>query len=306
PFFEGMSQSSSQTEIGSLNSKGSLTRDPFSPGEQPPSDKMKHSRSRNLDEITEPDVTKANDQELFSEVAPSITVSVAEKPRTPLKTSKTEGQTMPSPRLDGTHTPRQKRSTPMKERQLSKPLSERTNSSDSERSPELGHSTQVLRKAVYDQLNQILLSDAALPESLILVNGTDWQGQYVVDQLQVQKQPVVCTCSSAEIQAVLSALLTRIQKFCNCNSSMPRPVKVAVVGAQSYLGAILQFFVSQLANKTSDWLNHMRFLVVPLGSHPVAKHLGALDNRYSSVFLDEAWRELFSRPEPPQSGVCLC
>lgn len=31
PFFEGMSQSSSQTEIGSLNSKGSLGRDTFSP-----------------------------------------------------------------------------------------------------------------------------------------------------------------------------------------------------------------------------------------------------------------------------------
>lgn len=42
------------------------------------------------------------------------------------------------------HTPRQKRSTPLKERQLSKPLSERTNSSDSERSPDLGHGTQVL------------------------------------------------------------------------------------------------------------------------------------------------------------------
>lgn len=52
---------------------------------------------------------------------------------------------------------------------------------------------------------------------------------------------------------------------CNCNSSMPRPVKVVAVGSQSYLGAILQFFVTQLANKTSDWLNHMRFLVVPLG-----------------------------------------
>lgn len=36
---------------------------------------------------------------------------------------------------------------------------------------------QILRKAVYDQLNQILLSDAALPESLILVNGSEWQGQ---------------------------------------------------------------------------------------------------------------------------------
>lgn len=31
PFFEGMSQSSSQTEIGSLNSKGSLGRETFSP-----------------------------------------------------------------------------------------------------------------------------------------------------------------------------------------------------------------------------------------------------------------------------------
>uniref|UniRef100_A0A3B5AUA0 Phosphofurin acidic cluster sorting protein 1-like n=1 Tax=Stegastes partitus TaxID=144197 RepID=A0A3B5AUA0_9TELE len=269
PFFEGMSQSSSQTEIGSLNSKGSLGRDTFSP------------------------VSSSDPQQLL--------LSVAEKPRTPLKSSKSETQPMASPRLDGGHTPRQKRSsTPMKERQLSKPLSERTNSSDSERSPELGHTTPV-RKAVYDQLNQILLSDAALPESLILVNGTDWQGQYVAEQLQVQRHPVVCTCSAAEIQAVLSAVLTRIQKFCNCNSSMPRAVKVAAVGSQSYLGAILQFFVTQLANKTSDWLNHMRFLVVPLGSHPVAKHLGALDNRYSSSFLDGAWRDVFSRSEPPQT-----
>ncbi|XP_053272340.1 phosphofurin acidic cluster sorting protein 1 [Pleuronectes platessa] len=303
PFFEGMSQSSSQTEIGSLNSKGSLGRDPFSPGEQPPLEKMKPSRSRNLEEaLSETDTLELTDQELFAEVGPCITVSVAEKPRTPMKSSKSEMQSMPSPRLDGGHTPRQKRSsTPMKERQLSKPLSERTNSSDSERSPELGHSTPVLRKVVYDQLNQILLSDSALPESLILVNGVDWQGQYVAEQLQVQRHPVVCTCSAAEIQAVLSAVLTRIQKFCNCNSSMPRAVKVAAVGSQSYLGAILQFFVTQLANKTSDWLNHMRFLVVPLGSHPVAKHLGALDNRYSSSFLDGPWRDVFSRSEPPQT-----
>lgn len=38
------------------------------------------------------------------------------------------------------------------------------------------------------------------------------------------------------------------------------------------------------------------------GSHPVAKHLGALDNRYSSSFLDGAWRDVFSRSEPPQTG----
>ncbi|XP_061619919.1 phosphofurin acidic cluster sorting protein 1-like isoform X3 [Phyllopteryx taeniolatus] len=302
PFFEGMSQSSSQTEIGSLNSKGSLGRDTLSPGEPPPVDKMKTSRSRILDEaLSESETLEGADQELLADAAPCITVSAAEKARTPMKTGKSESHTVPSPRLEGGHTPsRQKRSssTPVK----AKAPSERANSSDSERSPELGHGTPVLRKAMYDQLNHILLADSALPESLILVNGGDWQGQYVLEQLQVHKQPVVCTCSPAEIHAVLSAILTRIQKFCNCNASMPRAVKVAAVGGQSYLAAILQFFVTQLANKTSDWLNHMRFLVVPLGSHPVAKHLGALDNRYSSSFLDGAWRDVFSRSEAPPTG----
>uniref|UniRef100_A0A3B3Z951 Uncharacterized protein n=1 Tax=Periophthalmus magnuspinnatus TaxID=409849 RepID=A0A3B3Z951_9GOBI len=219
PFFEGMSQSSSQTEIGSLNSKGSLGRDTFSP----------QLLLVNIiwviywcdhDGYYMNDfffiVQELTDQEMYTEVGPCITVSAAEKPcNTPMKTSKNEKQTMPSPRLDGGHTPKQKRSgsTPLKERQLSKPLSERANSSDSERSPELGHTTPVLRKAMYDQLNQILVTDSALPESLILVNCTDWQGQFVTEQLQTQRQPVVSTCSAAEIQAVLSAVLTRIQKF---------------------------------------------------------------------------------------------
>uniref|UniRef100_A0A4W5JX68 Phosphofurin acidic cluster sorting protein 1a n=1 Tax=Hucho hucho TaxID=62062 RepID=A0A4W5JX68_9TELE len=208
----------------------------------------------------------------------------------------------PKLRLAGGHTPRQRRGTPMKERQvLSKPLSERTNSSDSERSPELSHTPQVPRKVVYDQLNQVFSSDTALPDSLVLVNTSDWQGQYVSEVLLAQKQPVVCTCRGVEIQAVLTTLLTRIQKFCNCNSSTPPPVKVVVAGGQSYLGAILHFFVSQLANKTSDWLSLIHFLVVPLGCHPVAKHLASLDPRYSSVFLDNARKDLFSGLEPPHS-----
>lgn len=57
---------------------------------------------------------------------------------------------------------------------------------------------------------------------------------------------------------------------CNCNSSTPPPVKVVVAGGQSYLGAILHFFVTQLANKTSDWLSLIRFLVVPLGERETA------------------------------------
>uniref|UniRef100_A0A4W5PX01 Phosphofurin acidic cluster sorting protein 1a n=2 Tax=Hucho hucho TaxID=62062 RepID=A0A4W5PX01_9TELE len=267
PFFEGMSQSSSQTEFGSLNSRCSLPRDTLSP------------------------VSRVQDRGMAG--CP---------PALPLTTVFLLSDLQQGEQLDGGHTPRQRRGTPMKERRaLSKPLSERTNSSDSERSPELSHTPQVPRKAVYDQLNQIFSSDTALPDSLVLVNTSDWQGQYVSEVLLAQKQPLVCTCCGVEIQAVLTTLLTRIQKFCNCNSSTPPPVKVVVAGGQSYLGAILHFFVTQLANKTSDWLSLIRFLVVPLGCHPVAKHLASLDPRYSSVFLDNAWRDLFSRLEPPHS-----
>lgn len=42
-------------------------------------------------------------------------------------------------------------------------------------------SLQIPRKVVYDQLNQILVSDAALPENVILVNTTDWQGQVNIE-----------------------------------------------------------------------------------------------------------------------------
>ncbi|KYO26364.1 phosphofurin acidic cluster sorting protein 2 isoform A [Alligator mississippiensis] len=298
PFFEGMSQSSSQTEIGSLNSKGSLGREAGSPMEV--GDKGKVARGRTPDEgLHEPDIPEVGEPDTFGDGGPAL--AVPEKVKTPMK-SKAEMQGLASPRPEGAgQTPRQRRSTPLRERQLSKPLSERTNSSDSERSPDLGHGTQAPRKALYDQLNQILVAEAGLPESLILVHSADWQGQYVAELLQEQKKPLVCTCSGLEVQAVLSALLTRIQRYCNCNSSMPRPVKVVAVGGQSYLSAILRFFVKQLASKTSDWLGYMRFLIVPLGSHPVAKYMGSVDSRYSAMFLDAAWRELFSRTEPPST-----
>lgn len=36
---------------------------------------------------------------------------------------------------------------------------------------------QVARKSVLDQLNHILFSDDQIPESIILISTTDWQGQ---------------------------------------------------------------------------------------------------------------------------------
>uniref|UniRef100_A0A674J3M0 Phosphofurin acidic cluster sorting protein 1 n=1 Tax=Terrapene triunguis TaxID=2587831 RepID=A0A674J3M0_9SAUR len=162
------------------------------------------------------------------------------------------------------------RSTSMKDRQNSKGQSDRASSLDSESSPDSRHSAQVPRKSVYDQLNQILISDEQLPESIVLVNVAEWQGQYLSEQLQAHRQPVVSTWSVADVQAAFNTIVARIQRYCNCNSHMPPPVKVAVAGDQGYLSIVLRFFVEQLASKTPDWLNYLRFLVVPLGkSHPL-------------------------------------
>ncbi|PIO16429.1 hypothetical protein AB205_0171060, partial [Aquarana catesbeiana] len=93
---------------------------------------------------------------------------------------------------------------------------------------------------------------------------------------------------------------------CNCNSQMPPVVKVLVAGDQSYLSVILRFFVEQLAGKTPDWLNYLRFLILPLGPHPVASYLASVDSKYSSLFMDAVWRDVFSQSEPPGAEEDSC
>uniref|UniRef100_A0A669ENN4 Phosphofurin acidic cluster sorting protein 2 n=1 Tax=Oreochromis niloticus TaxID=8128 RepID=A0A669ENN4_ORENI len=163
----------------------------------------------------------------------------------------------------------------------------------SQKSQQREMSCPVPRKSVYDQLNQILISDERLPESIILINTTEWQGQYVAELLHEQGQPIVSTCSAADVQAAFNTIVTRIQRFCNCNAQTPPTMKVAVAGDQSYLSTILRFFVEQLANKTPDWLSYIRFLVIPIGSHPLAKHVASFDSRFNSIFMDTAWRDLY-------------
>lgn len=154
---------------------------------------------------------------------------------------------------------------------------------------------KVPRKSVYDQLNQILISDERLPESIILINTMEWQGQvcvfdfvlicffihhtitcvslqihstnllsmqelamlhafpeeagegplcapqrhvfphflssptlyihwlidspscvsvqYVAELLHEQAQPIVSTCSAADVQAAFNTIVTRIQRL---------------------------------------------------------------------------------------------
>uniref|UniRef100_A0A668A2E0 Phosphofurin acidic cluster sorting protein 2 n=1 Tax=Myripristis murdjan TaxID=586833 RepID=A0A668A2E0_9TELE len=295
PYFEGLSLSSSQTEIGSIHSSRSH-REPPSPIDP---DKTKSgvakgdSGSDNVsfeqpEAVTPTTELEMDNMDTFLERLPPSG-----------KMTKTESLIISSNRQEPKVAGRRGRSTSLKERQPSRPQNERANSLDNERSLDTRCHLQIPRKTVYDQLNHILVSDDHLPDSIILINTSDWQGQYLSDVLQNHHLPVVCTCTTADIQAAFNTIVSRIQRFCNCNSQTPIPIKIAVAGAQHYLSAVLRLFVDHLSHKTPDWLGYMRFLIIPLGAHPVSKYLGTIDYRYNSLFQDAAWRDLFHKPEAP-------
>ncbi|XP_050950735.1 phosphofurin acidic cluster sorting protein 2 isoform X3 [Labeo rohita] len=311
PFFEGMSHSSSQTEIGSLHSQKSQPREPTSTcGDLLTVDKNRAAGGRYPDD---PKVVDSAAGELVEDEAGggvatcdasmSWDVSAEKLAGTVGKLCKAESQTLMSPSKTDSKLQRRPRSTSMKDRQNSKAQSDRTSSIESETSPDSRLITQVCvpRKSVYDQLNQILNSDEHLPENIILINTTDWQGQYLNEILQEHKQPIVSTVSPADVQAAFNTIVTRIQRFCNCNAQTPPTIKVAVTGDQSYLSTVLRCFVEQLANKTPDWLSYIRFLVIPVGCHPLAKYISAFDSKFNNIFMDAGWRDMFGRLEAPNS-----
>ncbi|XP_050926208.1 phosphofurin acidic cluster sorting protein 1 [Lates calcarifer] len=291
PFFEGISQSSSQTDIGSLHSQRSQHRErPAAVSFWTLSLSLTHTH-RHRFFFCCCILFLFSPQEVEDDVAMGTDAGPA------AKLCKTESQTHMSPSKTGSQVSRHPWSVSMKDRQNSRGT-DRTSSVDSETSADYRiPPPQVARKSVLDQLNHILFSDDQIPDTITLINTTDWQGQYLSEVLF--DQPIVCTVSAADVQAAFSAIISRIQRFCNCNSQTPPTVKVAVGGDQSYLSTVLCCFVEQLASKTPDWLNYVRFLVLPVGAHPLAKYLASLDAKFNSLFMDAGWRELFGRLEPP-------
>uniref|UniRef100_A0ABM5G9U4 Phosphofurin acidic cluster sorting protein 2-like isoform X1 n=1 Tax=Pogona vitticeps TaxID=103695 RepID=A0ABM5G9U4_9SAUR len=303
PYFEGLSHSSSQTEVGSLHSMKSQ-REPPSPVEVP--EENKNLRSQQPADSTSDTMSYKNQQEDMAETEQMSALDVFTEKLPPCgRITKTESLIISPSRPEGKQVGRRGRSTSLKERQPAKQQNERANSLDNERSPDTRQHLQIPRKTVYDQLNHILISDDQLPENIILVNTSDWQGQFLSDVLQKHALPIVCTCSSADIQAAFSTIVSRIQRYCNCNSQPPNPIKIAVAGAQNYLSAVLRLFVEQLSRRTPDWLSYMRFLIIPLGCHPVAKYLGSVDYRYNNFFQDISWRDLFNKLEAQNAAQDL-
>ncbi|XP_045428309.1 phosphofurin acidic cluster sorting protein 2-like, partial [Pipistrellus kuhlii] len=175
-------------------------------------------------------------------------------------------------------------------------LLERFNRPDDE-DPEPQSQRQIPSKPVHDQLNVILISPDKLPENVILVNTSDWQGQLLSDILQGHTLPVVCTCSTDDVQEAFSIIVSWMQRYCDCTSQALTPVKIAVAGAQPYFNAVLRVFVELLSHQPPQWLDYLCFLVIPLGSHPLASYLGSMDCRYDNFFHDLYWWDMFNNLE---------
>ncbi|XP_036306345.1 phosphofurin acidic cluster sorting protein 2-like [Pipistrellus kuhlii] len=163
--------------------------------------------------------------------------------------------------------------------------------------PEPQSQRQIPSKPVRDQLNVILICPDKLPENIILVNTSDWQGQLLSDILQGHTLPVVCTCSTDDVQEAFSIIVSWMQRYCDCTSQALTPVKIAVAGAQPYFNAVLRVFVELLSHQPPEWLDYLRFLVIPLGSHPLASYLGSMDCRYDNFFHDLYWWDMFNNLE---------
>uniref|UniRef100_L7N161 Phosphofurin acidic cluster sorting protein 2-like n=1 Tax=Myotis lucifugus TaxID=59463 RepID=L7N161_MYOLU len=278
-YFDGLEHSSWQTETRSLHS-ARRQNEPPQPANMPmktqgTGGKLFSGNVSDLMGYSTPRTAEGASEIVFSELKDMLTKR---------RTTKTESLVIPSTSSKGKQPAR---------RGWSRSLNESSNSLVKERCPVPQSQLQDPRKTVFDQLNHSLISNDYLPKNIILINTSDRQGQSLSDVLQQHTLPVVCTGSMVDVQEAFSSIISWIQRYRNCNTEATMPVKIAVAGDQQYFSTVLRVFVEQLSHKAPDWLDSMRFLVIPLGSHPLARYLGSVDCRYHKLLRDLAWWELF-------------
>lgn len=56
-----------------------------------------------------------------------------------------------------------------------------------------------------------------------------------------------------------------------------------------------------LGSRPPDWLNHIRFFIVPIGNSAISRYLSSIDNSYATLFGSESWQQLCLNSESSQS-----
>lgn len=88
-----------------------------------------------------------------------------------------------------------------------------------------------------------------------------------------------------------------IYLFCSCNNTAkpPTTIKVLLLGGDWLQGAVLRHYVDLLGVRPPDWVNHIRFYIVPLCSSSISRYLSAIDSSYGAAFGSDNWHQLCER-----------
>ncbi|XP_032593106.1 phosphofurin acidic cluster sorting protein 2 isoform X2 [Drosophila grimshawi] len=169
------------------------------------------------------------------------------------------------------------------------------------------------RKLLLDQLSRVFAGDDnVIPEVLTIISPPEALGgstllAKLVNLFANSFKPAFVPQNTAEVKAVLQALMAKIQKYCNSNAKPPHTVKVLLIGGDWLQGATLRHYVELLGVRPPDWLNHLRFYLVPIGggssNGSVARHLSQMDQAYAAMFGSENWSQLCERSAATAAAV---
>ncbi|XP_031619958.1 phosphofurin acidic cluster sorting protein 2 isoform X2 [Contarinia nasturtii] len=153
------------------------------------------------------------------------------------------------------------------------------------------------RKSLLDQLTRTFSTEEAVLPDVLSIFGPPESHSTVIMQrlaplLSASLRPTFSPQNTAEVRAVLQALMNKIHKYCNSTAKPPTTIKVLLVGGDWLQGAVLRHYVDLLGVRPPDWVNHIRFYIVPLCSSSISRYLSAIDSSYASMFGNDSWTQL--------------
>uniref|UniRef100_A0A0K0DGS4 Mediator of RNA polymerase II transcription subunit 25 n=1 Tax=Angiostrongylus cantonensis TaxID=6313 RepID=A0A0K0DGS4_ANGCA len=106
--------------------------------------------------------------------------------------------------------------------------------------------------------------------------------------------PAIDCPSSTIVKLAISQIVSKIQNFCNSNSSNPPITRVGVIGGDKFINQILRAYVECLHHKSSsNWLHYLRFAIIP-APHSLMCAIAGLDGDLDQLCHDiwERWVDL--------------
>ncbi|XP_050531583.1 phosphofurin acidic cluster sorting protein 1 isoform X3 [Daktulosphaira vitifoliae] len=149
------------------------------------------------------------------------------------------------------------------------------------------------RKVLMEQLSKVLPPEDKMPEVLCLIHYSDPLGGQLASKLQNYNFKVITPAGLADVRAAFMCIINKIQKYCNSNPKPPSQMKILLAGSDSFVNYVLRQYVEQLSFKPPDWINFIKFYIIPLGINTLSRYLGTVDSYYGSTFLfkEDYWKE---------------